>query len=52
MPDEGCSAAEMHSRERELTDDDLTMTGRLKEHYGLEKEAAEKEINAWVHGLH
>jgi len=43
-----------------LTDDDLTMikgrrenlTGRLKERYGLEKEVAEKEIDAWVRGLH
>ena len=43
-----------------LTDDDLTMiegqrenlAGRLKERYGLEKEAAEKEIDAWVRGLH
>ena len=43
-----------------LTDDDLTMiegqrenlAGRLKERYGLEKEAAEKEIDTWVHGLH
>ena len=43
-----------------LTDDDLTMiegrrenlTGRLKERYGLEKEAAEKEIDAWMRGLH
>ena len=42
-----------------LTDDDLTMiegqrenlTGRLKERYGLEKEAAEKEIDAWMQGL-
>lgn len=43
-----------------LTDDDLTMiegrrenlTGRLKERYGLEKEAAGKEIDAWMRGLH
>ena len=43
-----------------LTDDDLTMikgrrdnlVGRLKERYGLEKEAAEKEIDAWARGLH
>jgi uncharacterized protein YjbJ (UPF0337 family) len=43
-----------------LTDDDLTMikgrrenlAGRLKERYGLENEAAEKEIDAWVGGLH
>jgi uncharacterized protein YjbJ (UPF0337 family) len=43
-----------------LTDDDLTMikgrrenlAGRLKERYGLEKEAAEKEIDFWVRGLH
>jgi uncharacterized protein YjbJ (UPF0337 family) len=43
-----------------LTDDDLTMVrgrrdnlvGRLKERYGLEKEAAEKEVDAWVSGLH
>ena len=43
-----------------LTDDDLTMiegqrenlAGRLKERYGLEKEAAENEIDTWVRGLH
>jgi uncharacterized protein YjbJ (UPF0337 family) len=43
-----------------LTDDDLMMikgrrdnlAGRLKERYGLEKEAAEKEIDAWTRGLH
>jgi uncharacterized protein YjbJ (UPF0337 family) len=43
-----------------LTDDDLTMikgrrenlVGRLKERYGLEKEAAEKEIDAWARELH
>ena len=43
-----------------LTDDDLTMiggrkdylVGRLKERYGLEKEAAEKEADAWASGLH
>ena len=43
-----------------LTDNDLTMikgrrenlAGRLKERYGLEKEAAEKEIDGWVGGLH
>jgi uncharacterized protein YjbJ (UPF0337 family) len=42
-----------------LTDDDLTMVrgrrdnlvGRLKERYGLEKEAAEKEVDAWMSGL-
>jgi uncharacterized protein YjbJ (UPF0337 family) len=42
-----------------LTDDDLTMVrgrrdnlvGRLKERYGLEKEAAEKEADAWLRGL-
>ena len=42
-----------------LKDDDLMMikgrrenlTGRLKERYGLEKEAAEKEIDAWMQGL-
>ena len=42
-----------------LTDDDLTMVrgrrdnlvGRLKERYGLEKEAAENEVDAWVSGL-
>ena len=42
-----------------LTDDDLMMikgrrenlTGMLKERYGLEKETAEKEIDAWMQGL-
>jgi uncharacterized protein YjbJ (UPF0337 family) len=43
-----------------LTDDDLTrvkgrrdnLVGRLKERYGLEKEAAEKQVDSWAKGIH
>jgi uncharacterized protein YjbJ (UPF0337 family) len=43
-----------------LTDDDLDviagkrdqLLGRLKERYGMEKEAAEKELNQWLNRLH
>jgi len=42
-----------------LTDDDVDviagkrdqLIGRLKERYGYQREAAEKEINRWLEGL-